>query len=265
MTESPTVSAIATSGHTARTVAIQEKLKWYRWTAGSIVGATIWIAMQVVQENQDILDNLVGIFSVELDGRSAALIAIVFLLTCLLCIKMEIYENIGKLGDRGFSQAARVQRVSSTIIALISIASFVFVPDTAIDVIRSGYHIAGIVVVLLLCLIGDILLERANKGIPFRNLFPLVNGRWTPRIGRDGSSLFASSYVSSKSRHRFSPCVPDYILSFIWSASAGSVGKSLQWKMAAMIPVWVWSAIFRFTTALWVARRAGWFRKQRTS
>ena len=163
MAESPTASVSTSSEQTIRTAAIQEKLKWYRLLFTIMLGGAVWIGLQVARENEDLLNNFTSILSIGFDGLSAALIALVLLLMLLLCIMIAIYANIGKLGDPVFSQAARVQSISSTIIILIGIPLFACAPAIAVDIVLSGYHIVGIVFVVLLCVIGDVLLDRANR------------------------------------------------------------------------------------------------------
>lgn len=160
MTKSPTPFPVASTERTPFTAAIQEKLKWYRLLFTLAAGGAVWIGLQIARKNEVLFDTITDMFLIELDGLAAAWIALLLLVAGLFLITTQIYDNIGKLGDPEAARAARIYRVTSLIILLIGFASFVFMPDAATKAVRSGYHVVAVIFVFLLCVIGDILLER---------------------------------------------------------------------------------------------------------
>lgn len=161
--ESPKSSAVTPSEQKDPTVAIQEELKWYRLLFTLKLGAVVWIGLQVARVDKGTLDGIAGLFSIEADGLTAALVAMVSLLMGLWLLVAVIHTNIGRLGDPVLAQAGRVQGPVFLILALVGIPSFLWAPATAANFIRSGYHVVAIIVVLLLCVIADALLTRAAR------------------------------------------------------------------------------------------------------
>ncbi len=163
MTRSPTPFPVAPMEQTALTAAIQERLKWYRLLFTLAAGGAVWTGLQIARKDEVLVESIMDIFLVELDGLAAAWIALFILVMGLFLITTQIYDNIGKLGDPEAARAARLYRVAAVIILLIGTASCVFMQDATMKAVRSGYHVVAIAFVFLLCVVGDFLLERFKR------------------------------------------------------------------------------------------------------
>ncbi len=156
MTDSPKTPAPPSSEQSIQPLAIQEKLKWFRLLFTLMLGGFIWTGLQVAEEKEELLNNVARLFAIQLDGLTAALIAMVALLTGLMLVLPVIHLNIGRLGDPGMAQAGRVQGWTSGIILLAGFPLFLCAPATAANLIGSGLHVVAIVAVLILCLVVDV-------------------------------------------------------------------------------------------------------------